>query len=99
MKNVGAPASSHRQVLQLVSGLSEPYRVVATFIRQSNPLPSLFQSQFMLTLKESSLAKMHNTSSHIALQTVAQRDSDDSSQQRLNPRQNNHHGSGYNCNN
>lgn len=33
LKNIGAPVSSHRLVLQLVSGLSEPYHGVATLIR------------------------------------------------------------------
>jgi hypothetical protein len=33
LKNVGAPVSSHRLVLQLVSGLSDSYRGVATLIR------------------------------------------------------------------
>ncbi|MCI15704.1 keratin type I cytoskeletal 9-like, partial [Trifolium medium] len=63
LKNVGAPVSSHRLVLQLVSGLSKSYRGVATLIRQSIPLPSFFQARSMLTLEESGLAKMHSTSS------------------------------------
>lgn len=94
LKNVGAPVSSHRLVLQLVSGLSEPYRGVATLIRQSNPLPSFFQARSMLTLEDQSgLAKMHSTSSPTALHTTVPRDSDASSQQRSNRRQNNRSGS------
>jgi len=42
LKNVGASVSSHRMVLQLVFELFELYRVVATLIRQSNTLPSIF---------------------------------------------------------
>jgi uncharacterized protein len=99
LKNVGAPVSSHRLVLQLISGLSEPYRGVATLIRQSNPLPSFFEARSMLTLEESGLAKMHSTSSHTALHTTTPRDSNDSSQQRSNRRHNNRSGSGRNRNN
>ncbi|MCI56594.1 keratin type I cytoskeletal 9-like, partial [Trifolium medium] len=61
LKNVGAPVSDQRLVLQLVFGLSEPYRGVARLICQSNPLPSFFQARSMLTLEESGLAKMHST--------------------------------------
>ncbi|MCI56991.1 keratin type I cytoskeletal 9-like, partial [Trifolium medium] len=70
LKNVGAPVSSHRLVLQLVSGLSEPYRGIATLIRQKNPLPTFFEARSMLTMEETGLAKMHSTSSHNALHTT-----------------------------
>ncbi|MCH92648.1 polynucleotidyl transferase [Trifolium medium] len=73
LKNVGAPVSSHRLVLQL--------------------------ARSMLTLEESGLAKMHNTGSPTALHTAVPRDSDDSSQQRSNRRQNNCSGSGRKRNN
>jgi len=99
LKNARTPVSSHRLVLQLVSRLSEPYRGVATLIRQSNPLPSFFQARSMLTLEESGLAKMHNTSSPTALHTTIPWDSYDSTQERSNRRQNNRSGFGRNRNN
>ncbi|XP_020245365.1 uncharacterized protein LOC109823499 [Asparagus officinalis] len=57
LKNVGAPVSESRLVLQLVSGLTTPYRGVGTMIRQSDPLPPFYQARSMLTLEESGLAK------------------------------------------
>ncbi|PNX84391.1 hypothetical protein L195_g040451 [Trifolium pratense] len=89
LKNVGAPVSENRLVLQIVSGLSEPYRGVATLIRQSRILPSFYEARSMLILEESGLAKMHSTSPSTALHTAVSRDSNDSSQQRSNRRQNN----------
>ncbi|XP_045824307.1 uncharacterized protein LOC123916808 [Trifolium pratense] len=99
LKNVGAPVSEHRLVLQIVSGLSEPYRGVATVIRQQKTLPSFLEARSMLTLEESGLAKMHSTSSPTVLHTAMPRDTDDSSQQRSNRRQDNRSGSGRNRNN
>ena len=93
LKNVRAPVNNHHLVLQLVSGLSKSYCGVSTLIRQSNPLTSFFQARSMLTLEESSLAKMLSTSSHTTLHTTAQKDSNDSSQQRSNRRQDNRFGS------
>lgn len=95
-EKVAAPVSSHCLVLQLVYRLSEPYRGVATLIRQSYRLPSFFQARSMLTLEESNLEKMHNTSSHTALHTASQKDSDDSFEQCSNRRQNNRSGSDRN---
>ncbi|GAU46078.1 hypothetical protein TSUD_180140 [Trifolium subterraneum] len=99
LKNVGAPASEQRLVLQLVFGLTEPYRGVATLIRQSKPLPLFLEARSMLTLEESGLSKMNNIISPTALHTTVLRDIDDSSQQRSNRRQNNRSGSGRNRNN
>ncbi|XP_019455314.1 PREDICTED: uncharacterized protein LOC109356413 [Lupinus angustifolius] len=99
LKNVGAPVSSHHLVLQLISSLSEPYRGVATLIRQSNPLPSFLQARSMLTLDESGLAKMQSTASPTALHTTASRDPNDSSQQRSNRRANKRSGSNRNRSN
>ncbi|GAU39490.1 hypothetical protein TSUD_279110 [Trifolium subterraneum] len=99
LKNVGAPVSEQRLVLQLFSGLTEPYRGVATLIRQSKPLPLFLEARSMLTLEESDLAKMHSTNSPTALHTTAPRDIDDSSKQRSNRRQNNRYGSGRHHNN
>ncbi|XP_057418258.1 uncharacterized protein LOC130712438 [Lotus japonicus] len=56
--DVGAPVNDHRLVLQLISGLTDAYRGVATLIRQSNPLPSFHHARSMLTLEEAGMAKM-----------------------------------------
>ncbi|KAH0692439.1 hypothetical protein KY285_019536 [Solanum tuberosum] len=65
LKNVGSPVDNNRLVLQLVSGLTEPYKGVATLIRQRDPLPHFYQAHSMLTLEEAGLAKKvaHNSSS------------------------------------
>ncbi|XP_015167588.1 uncharacterized protein [Solanum tuberosum] len=64
-KNVGSPVNNNRLVLQLVSGLTEPYKGVATLIRQRDLLPQFYQARSMLTLEESGLAKKaaHSSSS------------------------------------
>ena len=89
LRNVGSPVNNHRLVLQLISGLPEAYRSVATLIRQSNPLPAFYQALSMLTLEEAGMAKMANTGSHAALHTTPQRPPEDTSQ-RGNRRPNNH---------
>ncbi|XP_019420755.1 PREDICTED: uncharacterized protein LOC109330946 [Lupinus angustifolius] len=61
LKNVGAPVSNQRLVLQLVSGLTDAYKGVGTLIRQSNPLPQFYQARSMLTLEEAGLIKMAAT--------------------------------------
>ncbi|XP_024630280.1 uncharacterized protein [Medicago truncatula] len=43
LRNVGSPVNNHRLVLQMISGLPEAYRSVATLICQSNPLPAFHQ--------------------------------------------------------
>ncbi|KAH0672093.1 hypothetical protein KY284_023180 [Solanum tuberosum] len=65
LKNVGSPVDNNRLVLQLVSGLTEPYKGVATLIHQRDPLPQFYQARSMLTLEETDLAKKaaHNSSS------------------------------------
>ncbi|XP_028206379.1 uncharacterized protein LOC114389852 [Glycine soja] len=63
LKNVGFPVDNSRLVLQLVSGLTEPYKGVSTLIRQSDPLPQFYQAQSMFVLKESGLKKAAQTSS------------------------------------
>ena len=63
LKNVGAPVSDSRMVLQLVGGLTRPYRGVGTLIRQSNPLPPFYKARSMLTLEEAGLAKEAATES------------------------------------
>ncbi|XP_048497635.1 uncharacterized protein LOC125496256 [Beta vulgaris subsp. vulgaris] len=63
LKNVGAPVSDSRMVLQLVGGLTRPYRGVGTLIRQSNPLPPFYKARSMLTLEEAGMAKEAATES------------------------------------
>ncbi|KZV31286.1 hypothetical protein F511_42604 [Dorcoceras hygrometricum] len=77
LKNVGAPVSESRLVLQLVSGLTTPYRGVGTLIRQSDPLPPFYQARSMLTLEESALAKEATMASDCAM--VVARNEDDGS--------------------
>ncbi|XP_057434660.1 uncharacterized protein LOC130727522 [Lotus japonicus] len=105
LRNVGAPVSDHRLVLQLVSGLTEPFRGVATLIRQSEPLPPFLKVRSMLILEESGLARMSGPASQTALHTSASRPpaSVDSSQQRPTYRSdqghsNHRYGSGQNRN-
>ncbi|XP_062100386.1 uncharacterized protein LOC133806282 [Humulus lupulus] len=78
LKNVGAPVSESRLVLQLVSGLTTPYRGVGTMIRQSDPLPPFNQARSMLTLEESGLAKEATMASDSAM-VVAPNEDDGSS--------------------
>ncbi|XP_074310095.1 uncharacterized protein LOC141642562 [Silene latifolia] len=63
LKNVGAPVSNNRLVLQLVSGLSSVYQNVGTIIRQKEPLPQFYRARSMLTLEEASIAKAPASSS------------------------------------
>ncbi|KAK4359162.1 hypothetical protein RND71_021391 [Anisodus tanguticus] len=70
LRNVGAPVTNNRLVLQLVAGLSEAYNGVGTLLRQSNPLPTFYQARAMLTLEEAGLAKKAGTgASPIVLMT------------------------------
>lgn len=77
LKNVGAPITESRMVLQLVAGLTEAYNSVATLIRQKDPLPSFSQARSMLILEESGLAKKAATSTHSTLISSQPRHSDD----------------------
>ncbi|XP_021749189.1 uncharacterized protein LOC110714946 [Chenopodium quinoa] len=74
LKNVVAPVDNNSLVLQLVSGLTEPYNGVATLIRQSNPLPQFYQARSMLTLEEAGLVKKAATTSASAMMVSAPRD-------------------------
>jgi len=69
LTKVGALVNNHHLVLQFVSDLLELFRDVTTLVRQSNPLSSFLQARSMLTLKESSLAKMQTTTSHTVMHT------------------------------
>ena len=74
LKNVGFPVNNSRLVLQLMSGLTDPYKGVATLIHQSDPLPQFYQARSMLVLEESGLKKAAQTSSS----AMVARDSDKS---------------------
>ncbi|KZV19368.1 hypothetical protein F511_25103 [Dorcoceras hygrometricum] len=78
LKIVGAPVSESRLVLQLVSGLTTPYRGVGTMIRKSDSLPSFYQARSMLTLEESGLA-METTMASDSAMVVAPNEDDGSS--------------------
>lgn len=88
LRNVSSPVNNHRLLLQLIFGLPEAYRSVATLIRQSNPLPAFYQARSMLTLEEAGMAKMASTGSHAAVHTTQSRPTEDTSQ-RGNRRPNN----------
>lgn len=74
LKNVGAPVSNQRLVLQLVSRLTDAYKGVGTLIRQSNPLPQFYQTCSMLTLEEAGLIKMAATGAQAAMVTTQPKD-------------------------
>lgn len=57
LKNVGAPVSNNRLVLQMVAGLTEAYNGVGTLLRQRDPLPLFYQARSMLVLEEAGLSK------------------------------------------
>ncbi|XP_050888834.1 uncharacterized protein LOC127093994 [Lathyrus oleraceus] len=80
LTNVGSPINNHRLVLQLITGLPEAYRNVATLIRQSNPLPAFYQDRSMLTLEEVGMAKISNTGFHAAMHTIQSKPIEDTSQ-------------------
>ncbi|XP_056684527.1 uncharacterized protein [Spinacia oleracea] len=80
LKNVGAPVSNDRLVLQLVAGLTEAYNGVGTLLRQSNPLPPFYQARSMLTLEEAGLAKKAAIGAPCAMVAAAPRDADDAPQ-------------------
>jgi len=80
LRNVGSPVNNHRLVLQLISGLPEAYRSVATLICQSNPLPAFYQACWVLTLEEAGMTKMANTRSHDAMRTTQPRPTEETSQ-------------------
>ncbi|XP_021726598.1 uncharacterized protein LOC110693731 [Chenopodium quinoa] len=78
LKNVSAPVSDSRLVIQLVSGLTRAYRGVGTLIRQSDPLPPFYQARSMLTLEEGGLAKEAATGSESAMVATSGMDYEDS---------------------
>ncbi|XP_010689909.1 uncharacterized protein LOC104903560 [Beta vulgaris subsp. vulgaris] len=52
LSSLGHPVSDERLVLQLVAGLTDEYDTVATFIQQSQPLPSFQNARSMIALEE-----------------------------------------------
>eukprot|EP00256_Glycine_max_P053583 XP_014620240.1 uncharacterized protein LOC106795331 [Glycine max] len=105
LKNVDFPVDNNRLVLQLVSGLTEPYKGVTTLIRQSDPLPQFYQARSMLVFKESDLKKAAQTPSSAMVacdSDKSQEMSDYSSARRTNnggKRYSNHDNSRKNHNN
>ena len=63
LKNVGAPVSNNRLVLQMVDGLTEAYKGIGTLLRQHDPLPLFYQARSMLVLEEAGLSKKASMSS------------------------------------
>ncbi|XP_060184132.1 uncharacterized protein LOC132613863 [Lycium barbarum] len=65
LKNVRAPVTNSRLVLQLVSGLTEAYKEVGTQILHAKPLPPFTEARSSLVLEERELAAMvsHGSSS------------------------------------
>ncbi|XP_050897665.1 uncharacterized protein LOC127104524 [Lathyrus oleraceus] len=80
LRNVGSPVNNHRLVLQLISGLPEAYRSVATLICQSNPLMAFYEARSMLTLEEADMDKMENTGYHADMRTIQPKPTEDTSQ-------------------
>ncbi|XP_074313420.1 uncharacterized protein LOC141648591 [Silene latifolia] len=78
LKNVGAPVSNSRLVLQMVSGLTEAYQSVGSIIRQANPLPHFYRARSMITLEEAGLAKTAATGSSSSAMYVKNNDTSDS---------------------
>ncbi|XP_048502908.1 uncharacterized protein LOC125498697 [Beta vulgaris subsp. vulgaris] len=79
LKNVGAPVSNNRLVLQMVAGLTVAYNNVGTLIHQSDPLPPFYKAWSMLILKEAGLTKQAATTGDTALVVTPYKDSDSSS--------------------
>ncbi|XP_074287645.1 uncharacterized protein LOC141612793 [Silene latifolia] len=92
LKNVGAPVSNNRLVLQMVSGLTDAYQNVGSIIRQRNPLPKFYQARSMLTLEEAGLAKIATTGSNSSALYVKNNDANDSSSILGRPPQTSHKG-------
>ncbi|KAJ9536397.1 hypothetical protein OSB04_un000432 [Centaurea solstitialis] len=77
LKNVGAPVTNDRLVLQMVAGLTEAFSGVGTLLRQTDPLPKFYQARSMLILEEAGVAKKASQASPTAM-PVMYRDTDDS---------------------
>ncbi|PNX64849.1 hypothetical protein L195_g062314, partial [Trifolium pratense] len=75
LRNVRSPANNHRLILQLISGLQETYRSMATLIRQSLCLPEFYEVRSMIILEEADMDKMARTRSHTVMHTTEQQPS------------------------
>ncbi|XP_021844558.2 uncharacterized protein [Spinacia oleracea] len=95
LKNVGAPVSNNRLVLQMVAGLTEAYKHVGTNIHQSKVLPSFYEVRSSLCLEEKGLAAMYTTGGGGSAMVTDSDDASDGSGHR-NPT---HHRGGNNRNN
>ncbi|XP_060201094.1 uncharacterized protein LOC132629756 [Lycium barbarum] len=71
LKNVGAPVSNSRLVLQLVSGLTDAFKGVGTQIRHSKPLPPFTETRSSLVLeeREQAMQAAHSTPSAMVAAT------------------------------
>ncbi|KAI3518343.1 hypothetical protein L1887_06963 [Cichorium endivia] len=81
LKNVGAPVSNDRLVLQMVAGLTEAYSNVGTLLRQTNPLPQFYQARSMLCLEEAGLKKTSQNSPTPTAMPAIYRDGDETGHQ------------------
>ncbi|KAJ9540484.1 hypothetical protein OSB04_026990 [Centaurea solstitialis] len=70
LANVGQPVSDQKMVLTLVAGLPKEYDTLATFIQQSDPLPSFIKARSQLALEETRRSKQD---SHTPQALVTQR--------------------------
>ena len=60
LKNADSPINNNRLVLQLVSGLTEPYKGLVTFIRQRYPLPYFIRPiQYSLLKRPTLIRRWH----------------------------------------
>ncbi|XP_057250774.1 uncharacterized protein LOC125497673 [Beta vulgaris subsp. vulgaris] len=82
LKNVGAPVSNYRLVLQMIVGLTESYSGLGTLLRQSDPLPPFYQARSMLVLEEADFSKKTNTGAASSALVVDVNVLDDSSSHR-----------------
>ncbi|KAJ9554477.1 hypothetical protein OSB04_018522 [Centaurea solstitialis] len=65
LASVGNPISETKMVLQLVSGLTKgEYDAIATFIQQSDPLPSFNKARSQLLLEETRHTKQETHAQH-----------------------------------
>ncbi|XP_074299935.1 uncharacterized protein LOC141631120 [Silene latifolia] len=95
LANFGSPVTNDRLVLQLVAGLNDGYKGVATIIQHSDPLPLFYKARSMLILEETS--NNPPPASDTALVALNQPDSPspkDSSRQSNNNRNKNNRGNG-----
>ena len=72
LANVGHPISENKMVFQLISGLPKgDYDTIATFIQQTEPLPSFNKARSQLFLEETRWSKQeaHSPQTMVTLQS------------------------------